>query len=248
MVLLSETLRSRWLHAAVRAALAVAAPVLVAGTAARAQRPMPEEIPSTSSNEGTSDRPATTGIETWLALGAHSPRWGIFGDTRDRALAIMAVRVTHRIRATPIVALDYTVDAIPFVRLSPAPPPDIVPNSPCPSGAICPVAFFPSGSTYAAGVSPVGLQAVFHPGRPWQLRVGASSGVLWFDRAVPVADATRFNFTAMVEAGAQYLNSRGRGVSITYRLHHLSNAGMGVMNPGVASQLIALGARWRLSP
>jgi hypothetical protein len=196
-------------------------------------------------------------MEMWAGFGAHSPRWGFLGDAADRSFAIVAARITHRLRSWSAVGLDYTADVIPFARLSPSPGVRALTNPPippcdAPPGGQCTYTvsanFYASGSAVAKGVNPVGLELVFHPDRPWQFRAGASGGVLWFDRAVPVIYATRFNFTGMIEAGAQYLTRQGRGVTVMYRLHHISNGGIGTLNPGVASHLLSLGVRWRLSP
>lgn len=222
---------------------------LLFGAPAPAQGPTPAPRPA--------DRVGTTSVEMWAGFGARSSHWGFLGDAADRSFAIVAARVTHRIHNWSSVGLDYTVDAIPYARLTPAPALRALVNPPVPPcegppGTMCTYTvssnFYASGSATARGVNPVGLELVFHPDQPWQFRMGASGGALWFDRAVPVIYATRFNFTGMIEAGAQYLTRQGRGVTVMYRLHHLSNAGIGTLNPGVASHILSLGVRWRLSP
>jgi hypothetical protein len=104
---------------------------------------------------------------------------------------------------------------------------------------------FPRGSAYGAGFSPLGISAVYRRDRMIQPRLGAIGGMLLFDRRVPTVVSTRFNFTAMLEAGAQILNRNGDGVSLMYRFHHFSNAGIGYDNSALASHMISLGARFR---
>jgi len=53
------------------------------------------------------------------------------------------------------------------------------------------------------------------------------------------------NFTATLEAGAQWLNRQGNGALLVYRFHHLSNAGTGYDNSALASHVISVGVRWK---
>jgi hypothetical protein len=196
------------------------------------------------------DRRGTLGVEVWAGIAHNSPRLGFLGAIPDLDLTLGAVRFTRRIHATPRVALDYTLDAIPLAILS----------RPKQTGprikVVCRVAqkcasieddVLISGKARAVGISPVGLTAVLRPSRTVEVAVGGSGGVLWFDRKVPTKGASRFNFTGTAEASVGLVDEQGRGPFVTYRFHHLSNGGTSVENPAVASNLLSLGLRWRLA-
>lgn len=187
-------------------------------------------------------------VEVWAGGSTRSPALGVLGRIRDQRLTLVAGRLTRQLVASRAVALDYTVDVVPVVLLSP-PVQRTVPAGPiCPHGPRCVGNGIGvrTGGAHGVGASPLGITAVLRPASALQLRLGATGGVLWFDRAVPTTAATRLNFTAAAEAGVQLVDRRDRGVLVVYRFHHLSNAGTGAENPGIASHVLSLGARWRL--
>jgi hypothetical protein len=193
------------------------------------------------------DRSGFRATEFWAGFSNRSPKWGVLGNRPGMSFGLAAARTTWRVKTTPGYALDYTIDFIPAALSSP------------PLGfegedtglylraqESCLVSCrFPSGSAFGAGVSPLGLTAVYRRDRMIQPRLGFAGGMLLFDRAVPTVISTRFNFTAAIEAGAQILNRNGDGVLIVYRFHHLSNAGTGYDNSALASHVISVGARFK---
>jgi len=78
------------------------------------------------------------------------------------------------------------------------------------------------------------------PGGTIRLQANLSRGVLGFAIPTPSANSTRLNFTGEAGLGLRFLIPDGR-VAVGYRLHHLSNAGRGEVNPGVDSHLLVLG-------
>lgn len=186
------------------------------------------------SADTSGDRAGARATEVWAGYSARSPKWGVLGNRPGLSFAVAAGRVTQRIKTTPGYALDYAIDFVPFAISSPP----VGYEGEHPSG-------FPRGSAYGAGFSPLGISAVYRRDRMIQPRLGAIGGMLLFDRRVPTVVSTRFNFTAMLEAGAQILNHNGDGVSLMYRFHHFSNAGIGYDNSALASHMISLGARFR---
>jgi hypothetical protein len=199
------------------------------------------------------DRSGFQATELWAGYSPRSPKWGFLGNRPGLSFAIAAARTTRRIKTTPRYALDWTIDFVPLALSSP--PLGYYLNDenelilPGPAGETCLVEVFgcrfPSGSAYGAGVSPLGVTAVYRRDRVFQPRIGATGGVLLFDRAVPTVISTRFNFTATIEGGVQILNRNGDGVLFAYRFHHLSNAGTGYDNSALASHVLSMGARWR---
>ena len=201
------------------------------------------------------DRSGLRAQEFWVGYSKSSPKWGVLGNRPGLSFAIAAARMTRRIKTTPGYALDWTVDIVPLALSSPPLGYEyytkgyIDLKTPGPQVNSCLVQVFgcrfPNGSAYGAGVSPLGVTAVYHRDRMFQTRLGATGGILMFDRAVPTVVSTRFNFTATLEAGAQWLNRQGNGALLVYRFHHLSNAGTGYDNSALASHVISVGVRWK---
>ena len=201
------------------------------------------------------DRAGAKATEVWAGYSARSPKWGVLGNRPGMSFAIAAGRVTRRVKTTPRYALDYAMDFVPLALSSPPigsePAEDTGMGSGLSSGVEqdCTLSVFgcrfPRGSAFGMGISPLGINAVYRRDRMLQPRLGAIGGLLFFDRRVPTIISTRFNFTAMLEAGFQVLNHNGDGVLVMYRFHHLSNAGTGYDNSALASHVISLGARFR---
>ena len=212
---------------------------------------MPHALCAQSPVDTTGDRLGTHGIEYWAGYSARSPKLGFLGNRPGMSFGMTAVRVSNRIRTTETYALDYTIDVVPLAMSSPPLGYDMFGDTlpakrePRPN---CLMSFlwcrFPDGSAQGAGFSPVGLTFTYRRDRVLQPRLGATGGVLFFDREVPTIQSAKLNFTATIEAGAQLLTKSGDGVVFVYRFHHLSNAGTGYDNSALASHVISLGARF----
>jgi hypothetical protein len=194
------------------------------------------------------DRVGRNGAEAWVGYSRGSTRLGVLGLHDGLRLGIAAMRFNHRVHAGPDRSIYYTVDVIPVASLS----------SPVEYGTSGSQRFMvadcsrgpydcqrDSSVAYGFGVNPAGFTAVFHPERNVQWLLGATGGVMWFDRRVPTNLSTKLNFTATGEAGVQLVNHRGQGVLLVYRLHHLSNAGRGYDNRAMLSHVFSAGLRWR---
>ncbi len=150
------------------------------------------------------------------------------------------------------MSLEYTADFVPVAVLSPPLPSQ---HSTAPGGgtacrspdgcAFIAASAFPSGSAVAVGASPFGLTAVIWPSHRLQPTIAATGGLLWSDRPVPTTAAARLNFVATAEAGVRLLLQPDLSVTVTYRFHHLSNAGLARDNYALASNIFSLGMRWR---
>lgn len=201
------------------------------------------------------DRPVhDRALEVWGGLASNSPRWGLLGASPEMNFGVLAVRLsrtlTARTRAPQRAIIEYTFDLIPLAVLS---TPFVSARGlglECAGAALCVLpqshgsgAVFPAGSAVGLGFNPAGLTARFRPTRAVAPTVGFAVGGLLFDRAVPTTRATRFNFTASAEVGLRLGSPERQGVTLTYRFHHISNAGTSSENPGVASHLITLGIR-----
>jgi hypothetical protein len=199
-----------------------------------------------ASIDTSADRSGSQATEIWAGFSNRSPKWGVLGNRPGMSFGIAAARVSRRIKTTPGYALDWTVDFIPMAVSSPPLGFETDPWMSSYSDPECKMSCrFPAGSAFGAGASPLGLTATYRREHLFQPRIGATGGVLMFDRAVPTVISTRFNFTATIEAGVQLLSQSGDGVIVVYRFHHLSNAGIGYDNSALASHVISVGGRWR---
>lgn len=194
--------------------------------------------------ESAADRAGASSSEVWVGYSPGSTSAGVLGRHTGITLGLVGLRWNNRIAQSDSRSLFYTVDLIPMARVTPiidyragvneCPPPDFD----CARS---------SEIARGMGVSPLGVTAVYGPHRRVQWRIGASAGVLMFDRPAPSDIAAKFNFTAALEGGVQLVNGSGTGVAIVYRLHHLSNAGFGRDNLAMLSHVISVGGRWRLA-
>ncbi len=98
--------------------------------------------------------------------------------------------------------------------------------------------------TYAAGISPVSFRAAFLPQRRLQPILGFTGGFIVSPRDIPIFDSSAFNFTFSFGGGFQFWRTPTHAMLIEYRIHHLSNADIGAVNPGVDSQIIHVGYVW----
>ena len=105
-------------------------------------------------------------------------------------------------------------------------------------------------SAFGVGMLPLAFR--------WQTsgerRVGVSAdldgGGILFDRRLPVSaggslNGTLFNFTARGGIDGVFRVSERAWLSAGYRHVHLSNGGLGDINPGIDAPLMALGVAWR---
>ena len=92
--------------------------------------------------------------------------------------------------------------------------------------------------TYAGGLSPLGQRINFGPRHRIQPFVVGNAGFLVSSRDVPVDDSSSFNFTFEFGAGVEFFRDSGHSWSAEYRLHHLSNAYTGNLNPGIDNPVI----------
>jgi opacity protein-like surface antigen len=93
--------------------------------------------------------------------------------------------------------------------------------------------------SYATGGSPIGAQVNFLHSRRIQPFVTSGGGFLYFNRQM--FGATQFNFTAQLGAGVQVFTSRHRSLDLGYMYHHISNANLGNINPGMDSHVVFVG-------
>jgi opacity protein-like surface antigen len=100
-------------------------------------------------------------------------------------------------------------------------------------------------TTYAGGVTPLGMQVNLRNGHRVQPFVDAHGGLLYFTRQEPVPQSSQFNFTFNFGAGVQVFTGRRTSVLVGYKYHHISNNETAPQNPGIDNSEAYAGWVWR---
>lgn len=142
------------------------------------------------------------------------------GATPDTGLLLAGLRYGRVVAAWESFSLQYTLDVLPAALVFP------------------PARINPKSSIYGAGISPIGLKLNLGQ-RSWiRPFLSASVGFLYFTDEVPVAGSSRFNFTPEAGVGVQFFITPSNVLTLGYKYHHISNAGMRRRNPGIDSNVI----------
>lgn len=181
-------------------------------------------------------------LSIWAGTAQHSAFKTRVGTPMYRDLYIVGVRAAWPIAVGAGDVLQYFADVIPVVMTTDMP--DYSALDGCLPGWFCPQAHAIPHTVYGAGLSPLGFSVrLLQVGRV-RLSTEASGGFLFFTRPVPDPDATRFNLTASGGATLEVRFAPNRSARVMYLYHHTSNGGRGLVNPGLNSQVIALGMDW----
>ena len=179
---------------------------------------------------------------SWSVWGAssvmRSGEWPSWGETPDRRLVQAGVRARRVIARGPRLRLSYTFDAIPLSLLTQPVGGEWVRSSTGPDTLRIPDDA-PKRWVYGAGVVPVGFDATLRPASQARPFLHLGGGTVWFSRAVPHRLAERVNFTFEAALGVEADLAMG-SVSVGYRFHHLSNANIAPVNPGVDAHMLFL--------
>jgi Lipid A 3-O-deacylase (PagL) len=195
-------------------------------------------------------------VEFWGGLARNSPQIGILGETPSMSFGQFAVRVMRRVGDARVGAAhwEYGYELVPFAKMSkplislrgtgfPCPPRQVCTRTPNAEeyGSV-----FLAGAPTGFGGSPIVIARRFATRSRFAPFTSVTGGALWFTERVPTTQSARFNFTASYELGVRIGTADSPGVTVAYRFHHVSNAGTGGENPGVASHLITVGIHsWR---
>jgi hypothetical protein len=180
----------------------------------------------------------------WAAEGTKQMIKTRLGRKHDRSLYITSLRAERPIYRYKQVTVDYTADIHPLVVATANREYEKImlcqPKRPC---QYEPDAYtlLPSLHTaYAFGAAPFGLRARTPLFGPVQFAIAGSGGMLYFNRKVPDPAETRFNFTADGNVSVLIRTPVG-GMSAGFRIHHISNANTGRVNPAMDSHLWFIG-------
>lgn len=101
------------------------------------------------------------------------------------------------------------------------------------------VVFQPANTAYGAGFDPLGLKWNFERHGRFSPFLELTGGVLFTNRDVP-ANTNSVNFMDQAALGSHIL-ARKYNVSVEVRYMHISNAGLGNLNPGINTVQLRLG-------
>ena len=144
-----------------------------------------------------------------------------FGSTIDSRMYQVEARYSRLVFTNRLIALRYVAEVVPLS----------VVGDPRANGQRV--------YAYGAGGSPIGAQINFLYSHRLQPFLTSGGGFLYFNRQM--FGATQFNFTAQVGAGVQVFASRHRSIDFGYKYHHISNANLGNINPGMDSHVVFVG-------
>jgi hypothetical protein len=146
-------------------------------------------------------------------------------DAQTTMLRAGSLNVNYAFQLLPLVLIDGRPDLPPWYVEEPG-------TGPRPDRA------------YAFGISPFGLELSTPATARVALFGGAAAGGLLFSRPFPVPEAQRANFTLEYGGGALVRIGGAHWIRAGYKYHHLSNAYMAHLNPGVDGNVLYAGYQW----
>jgi Lipid A 3-O-deacylase (PagL) len=195
---------------------------------------------STSPGARGQTLPGNNEFGIWGAYSTNSPHvWGSLGQGQ---LGVVAFRYARTLSTRDSYSLQYTIDIAPLavVRQSKFDSCVVLINNE-PALGFCPH----GGETvYGGAVNPIGLKLNFRPRRQWQPFGALSCGLVATTRPIPQDQPgiDQFNFTAEGQVGIEHFNSaRTRAWRAGYKFQHISNGGLGRVNPGLNLNLLFFG-------
>ena len=147
-----------------------------------------------------------------------------FGNIEDRQVLLVGLRYGRVLAAWDWVSLEYTLDVFPAAVV-------FEPND----------ARTGNSTIYGAGLSPLGFKLRFAQQSRIKPFLAASVGFLYFEHDIPLRDTSRFNFTPEIGLGIDFFVTPKTAITIGYKFHHMSNAGISSRNPGLNSNVIYSG-------
>ena len=138
-----------------------------------------------------------------------------FGNIEDRQMLLIGLGYGRILAAWDWVSLEYTLDLSRD---------DGVRTNDVRTG---------SSRIYGAGLSPLGFKLRFAQQSWIKPFLAASVEFLYFQHDIPRPDTSRFNFTADLGLGVDFFVTLKTALTIGYKLHHISNFGIGSSNPGL---------------
>lgn len=182
-----------------------------------------------------------------------SPQHGWLGRTPGRNVFLGVIRMNWRLAGSGGSTFGYSGEFIPVAvvtsnPIAVRPLEDCVVDHPewADKGSVPAIEYFEacaerSASAYGVGITPLGIWGRFARGNGTAFVTDLSVGAVMFDKTMPYPTATRLNYNITLGTAIEIPLANRAFVSIGYHLHHLSNAGQGDFNPGIAAHAIQVG-------
>ena len=185
----------------------------------------------------------------WLGAAFHQALKTRLGHTHDNDIYVLDVFQAWPILGSPTVRLDYVAEVVPAILatgipkyyLSQVNPPGANARNPPPSGGTFVERLRGNSTVYGLGVVPVAIRLQARVARAFAISLGGAGGLTWFSAPIPDPDERRLNWLARADASLSIGCHSGRSVTAGFRLLHISNGGVGPVNPGMNGRLITLG-------
>lgn len=189
--------------------------------------------------QGTNELTLRRGSQEIGFWGAYAPDSLVgIGTAEQRKFAELNVQWTYTLFTLRHTAVKWVSEAVPVALLN-------EPNEWYYDKQQNLTGYRPGATTYAAGVTPLGMQVNFNNGHRVQPFFDAHGGLLYFTRQEPVPNSSQFNFTFNFGAGAQVHTGRRGSLLAGFKYHHISNNETAPKNPGVDSAEWYAGFLWR---
>lgn len=184
-------------------------------------------------------------VAIWIGVSWQTPQ--LWGALQDRETFLFGIQWHYALHRSDALVVSYVAEALPSVVVSETPWP--IPRSEfCPTryscvrgaSAIPALTGNSENRIYGVGLAPLGFEFAVRPAGPVEVVTGIAGGLVRFFGDLH-ADGARLNLSASVMAGIRW--NLGRRIALTggYRYFHLSNAGMGMANPGLDASVWRLG-------
>lgn len=189
----------------------------------------------------TAGRPREFGswqVGPWVGGARRSPV-GALAVTPDRTHLFVGVQALTPILRVGPVRVAYAVQLLPLVTIDGDRAPILYRGPRTPDGRI------PGPRrAWAVGLSPFGVELATPQARRVSAFGATAAGGLIFTRPYPVPEAYRINFTLEYGGGVRLRTRGDEWVQLGYKYHHLSNAYLRDVNPGLDAHVWYAGYQW----
>lgn len=191
--------------------------------------------------------PLTVGdrfLEANAGYSWYSPRGGGWGLITDRHVYLTGLRAEWVINTGRHVAWGYVAEWTPLAVVKRTNRAETYTCYETGRGRACER----DASTVLAvgtGASPLGLKVYANRGSAARPFAHAAFGGIAFSSEVPVRNSTHLNFTVEYGGGIEFARRDGRAAIVGFRFHHISNASLGDLNPGLDANVVYVGFKKR---
>jgi hypothetical protein len=182
----------------------------------------------------------------WWTAGWHAPEANISGLARDRSLLMVGIERRFTLKGGRFGTISMAPAILPAVNATHNRRSE---QRMCVTDPVLLTWIYCDKnvpySAFGVGVLPLAFRFQTPSEHRFGVVASLDGGGVWFDGRIPIPAGTRFNFAARAGLDATVRVGRRTWLSAGVRHLHLSNAGMGDVNPGIDAKLIALGLAWR---